>query len=47
VLFPFALRSRRGRCSSWSAPRGVGGSALLLFGALNYFTHIGLIINTQ
>ncbi len=25
----------------------LAGLALLLFGALNYFTHIGLIVNTM
>jgi hypothetical protein len=48
VLFPLALRSRRGPVllvvgAAW----GLAGLAFLLFGALNYFTHIGLIINTQ
>ncbi|SDQ20467.1 DUF981 family protein [Leucobacter chromiiresistens] len=53
VLFPFALRG-----FSSAAPKlrpvavvagaawGLAGLAFLLFGALNYFTHIGLIINT-
>ncbi|NUP53607.1 MAG: DUF981 domain-containing protein [Catenulispora sp.] len=48
VLFPLALRSPRS-----ALPTVVGvcwtlaGLAFLLFGALNYFTHIGLIVNTQ
>ncbi|WP_211241324.1 DUF981 domain-containing protein [Pseudonocardia spinosispora] len=48
VLFPFALRARRGVVLSitglaWT----VAGAIFLLFGALNYFTHIGLIVNTM
>lgn len=48
VLFPFALRARGGRLATavgvcW----GLAGLAFTLFGALNYFTHIGLIINTM
>ncbi|WP_336660637.1 DUF981 family protein [Leucobacter sp. USHLN153] len=53
VLFPFALRG----FTSSAKPRGIAtvagvvwgltGLAFLLFGALNYFTHIGLIINTS
>ncbi|GAA2188643.1 DUF981 domain-containing protein [Leucobacter alluvii] len=53
VLFPFALR---GFDSAGPKLRpvalvagiawGLAGLAFLLFGALNYFTHIGLIINT-
>ena len=48
ILFPLALRSPHspltlviGVC--WT----LAGLAFLLFGALNYFTHIGLIVNTQ
>ncbi|MFD8595745.1 DUF981 family protein [Kitasatospora sp. NPDC059646] len=48
VLFPFVLR-RRGGAVAWTA--GIcwtlAGLAFLLFGALNYFTHIGLIVNTM
>ena len=47
ILFPVALRGPRsvvtpiiGVC--WT----LAGLAFLLFGALNYFTHIGLIVNT-
>ncbi|WP_236004080.1 DUF981 domain-containing protein [Nonomuraea antri] len=48
VLFPFALRARGGPLANviggcW----GLAGVAFLLFGALNYFTHIGLIVNTM
>ncbi|GAA2058766.1 DUF981 domain-containing protein [Catenulispora yoronensis] len=48
VLLPLALRSPRS-----VLPKVIGvcwtlaGLAFLLFGALNYFTHIGLIVNTQ
>ncbi|MEU5881622.1 DUF981 family protein [Spirillospora sp. NPDC047279] len=48
VLFPAALRTPRGGVVKvvgvcW----GLAGIAFLLFGALNYFTHIGLIVNTM
>ncbi|MGC5343743.1 DUF981 family protein [Streptomyces sp. DT24] len=48
LLFPFALLRPRG----WIAPViGVvwtlAGLAFLFFGGLNYFTHIGLIVNTM
>ncbi|MFD0886444.1 DUF981 family protein [Streptosporangium algeriense] len=48
VLFPLALRAKGGRLTTvvgvcW----GVAGIAFTLFGALNYFTHIGLIVNTM
>lgn len=48
VLFPFVLRARRGPLliitgGAW----GLAGVVFLLFGALNYFTHIGLIVNTM
>ncbi|WP_308164443.1 DUF981 family protein [Nonomuraea sediminis] len=48
VLFPFAVRAKGG----WAAAVcgvcwGLAGVAFTLFGALNYFTHIGLIINTM
>jgi uncharacterized membrane protein len=48
LVFPLALRKRAG----WSAVVTaiawiIGGLAFLLFGALNYFTHIGLIVNTM
>lgn len=50
VLFPFALSAR-----SWAkAVRKIigvtwalAGAAFLLFGAMNFFTHIGLIVNTM
>ncbi|HEX5512751.1 MAG TPA: DUF981 family protein [Actinomycetales bacterium] len=54
VLFPFAVRSLarpEGRRTAlltvigWAW--GIAGVVLGLFGALNYFTHIGLIINTM
>ncbi|QVQ50093.1 DUF981 domain-containing protein [Spiractinospora alimapuensis] len=49
ILFPFALRKAAagalatiiGIC--W----GISGALFLLFGALNFFTHIGLIVNTM
>ncbi|MFF9507494.1 DUF981 domain-containing protein [Streptomyces sp. NPDC014724] len=48
LLFPFALRRPRSRMSPvigvvW----GLAGLAFLFFGGLNYFTHIGLIVNTM
>ncbi|MFB4316344.1 DUF981 family protein [Actinomadura sp. 21ATH] len=48
VLFPFALR----RPANWTTKVigivwAIAGIVFLLFGALNYFTHIGLIINTS
>ncbi len=50
VLFPFALAEsarvvviRKIIGFVW----GLGGLGFLLFGALNFFTHIGLIINTM
>lgn len=53
VLFPFALRglglgSRLG-VLQWivGIAWGLGGLAFFLFGALNFFTHIGLIIHTM
>ncbi|MCX4387111.1 DUF981 domain-containing protein [Micromonospora peucetia] len=48
VLFPFALRRLQRTLlliAGWAW--GLAGLAFLLFGALNYFTHIGLIVNTQ
>ncbi len=49
VLFPFVLRGAR---AGWlakvtGAVWTVSGALFLLFGALNYFTHIGLIVNTM
>ncbi|MBA0050634.1 DUF981 family protein [Streptomyces sp. AJS327] len=48
VLFPFVLRRPR-RPLVWivGACWTIAGVAFLLFGALNYFTHIGLIVNTM
>lgn len=48
VVFPFALRAKGGPTVKivgvcW----GLAGLAFMLFGALNYFTHIGLIVNTM
>lgn len=48
VLMPLALRNPRGISALvvgvvWL----LAGLAFLLFGALNYFTHIGLIVNTM
>jgi hypothetical protein len=47
VLFPFALRTPARILVNlvrlcWIA----GGVVLLAFGVLNYFTHIGLLINS-
>ncbi|AWB94803.1 hypothetical protein DCE93_03305 [Agromyces badenianii] len=53
VLFPFTLRSVEDRRPTTLLQRVVAlvwaltGLAFLLFGALNFFTHIGLIINTM
>ena len=48
ILFPFAVRSG-GRAVhaviGWAW--GLSGVAFLLFGAMNFFTHIGLIVNTM
>ncbi|WP_153449846.1 DUF981 family protein [Streptomyces smaragdinus] len=48
ILFPFVLR-QRGGALAWvvGACWTIAGLAFLLFGALNYFTHIGLIVNTM
>lgn len=48
LLFPAVLR-RRGGPVAWVAGVcwTIAGLAFLLFGALNYFTHIGLIVNTM
>ncbi|WP_037611894.1 DUF981 domain-containing protein [Streptomyces albus] len=48
ILFPAVLR-RRGGPVAWivGVCWTIGGLAFLLFGALNYFTHIGLIVNTM
>lgn len=51
VLFPFAIRGTLNL--SAGLPKAVGylwgltGIGFLLFGALNFFTHIGLIVNTM
>ncbi|OOC54305.1 MULTISPECIES: DUF981 family protein [Nocardiopsis] len=48
VLFPFALRSLKSRL--WTVVGvvwGLAGIVFLLFGALNYYTHIGLVVNTM
>lgn len=48
VLFPFALRARGGLPATVTGVCwGLAGLAFTLFGALNYFTHIGLIVNTM
>lgn len=49
VLFPFVLRARGGGGAAkvMGIAWGLSGAAFLVFGALNYFTHIGLIINTM
>lgn len=53
VLFPFALSGLKLRdrptVFQWitGITLGLSGLAFFLFGALNYFTHIGLIVNTM
>ncbi|TQL77804.1 putative membrane protein [Stackebrandtia endophytica] len=48
VLGPWALRNRsRGLFTITGIVWGLAGIAFLLFGALNFFTHIGLIVNTM
>ncbi|THJ66180.1 DUF981 domain-containing protein [Arthrobacter echini] len=53
VLFPFALRtfSSLGRLTPLVRTVGilwlVAGIVFLLFGAMNFYTHIGLIVNTM
>lgn len=53
VFFPFALRGleKRDRPTVWhqlvAITLGLSGLGFLLFGALNFFTHVGLIINTM
>lgn len=49
VLFPFTLKKEpnSGLISTVSWLWIVGGGILLLFGAMNYFTHIGLVVNTM
>lgn len=53
VLFPFALPKKSQPSNGTLLQRiiailwGLGGFAFLVFGALNYFTHIGLILHTM
>lgn len=48
VLAPLGLRkTSRGLLSGAGVAWGLAGLAFLLFGALNFFTHIGLIVNTM
>lgn len=49
VLFPLVLRAHRmgAVASVVSVAWGLAGLVFLLFGALNFFTHIGLIVNTM
>ena len=48
VLLPVALRRPRGPAATVAGVAwAVAGLAFAAFGALNYFTHIGLIINTS
>lgn len=54
VLFPFAVNKLRasgavvsGLVKTIAVVWVVTGVAFLLFGAMNYFTHIGLIVNTM
>ncbi|GAB3221800.1 DUF981 domain-containing protein [Glycomyces halotolerans] len=48
VLFPMALKpGRRALSTVMLVAWFIAGLVFLLFGALNYFTHIGLIVNTM
>ncbi|MGY1839251.1 MULTISPECIES: DUF981 family protein [unclassified Modestobacter] len=49
VLLPLVLRARRLNVVAWIAGIcwAVSGAIFFLFGALNFFTHIGLIVNTM
>ncbi|AXT85054.1 hypothetical protein C6I20_07545 [Aeromicrobium sp. A1-2] len=54
VLFPFVVKSIKNAATKATLPIritgivwAVTGVAFILFGALNYFTHIGLIVNTM
>lgn len=51
LLFPFALRLEAGKPTALQKATGgllgLTGLAFLSFGALNYYTHIGLIVNTM
>ncbi|WP_379532351.1 DUF981 domain-containing protein [Nonomuraea purpurea] len=48
VLFPFALRARGGPLANVAGVCwGISGVVFLLFGVLNYFMHLGLIVNTM
>ncbi|WP_233488959.1 DUF981 family protein [Blastococcus sp. TF02-9] len=49
VLLPLVLRGRRLNAVAWIAGVcwALSGAAFFLFGALNFFTHIGLIVNTM
>ncbi|MFI6483494.1 DUF981 family protein [Nonomuraea sp. NPDC050663] len=47
VLLPFALVRPGGLAKVIGWCWGLSGLAFTLFGALNYFTHIGLIVNTM
>ncbi|GAB2748441.1 DUF981 family protein [Sinomonas soli] len=53
VLFPFAVRQLRAGYRHQGIVRWIGaawmiaGIVFLLFGAMNFFTHIGLIVNTM
>jgi len=53
ILFPFALNTfgtgKKITAIQWVVGiiLGAAGIALLLFGALNFFTHVGLIVNTM
>lgn len=53
LIFPWALKGFRSGSEPTGMQRllavvwGLSGLAFLLFGALNFFTHIGLIINTM
>lgn len=49
ICFPFALKEKpsKGVLKTIGGCMRIGGFAFLVFGAMNYFTHIGLIVNTM
>ncbi|MCS4277539.1 putative membrane protein [Mycetocola sp. BIGb0189] len=53
VLFPFALKTFSTKTLPGAVEKivgivwGLAGIAFVLFGAMNFFTHIGLIVNTM
>lgn len=47
VLFPFVVNSIKNATTKAALPIKITGIVFILFGALNFFTHIGLIVNTM